>query len=356
MDPSSRLRRSILLSLGSAIAYSRRSDIGGEFLLKITTHIETYAMVRPSISARAMENEAVVVVAEVSDGQHRGWGECNPRFGGGPDKVVADIARVSVALAGSADRQQLQAVLPAGAARNALDCAFWDFAAKRLGQPVYRLAGLPEPAPLRTSYTISLGTPREMAQEAQSVCLRPILKLKLGGDGDPARISAVRLAVPKAHLIVDANQSWTAANFEANLAACRTAGIVYIEQPLPAGNDELLRGHRHPGVTICADESVRDASSLPALLGKYDAINIKLDKAGGLTEALHMVGLAREAGLKIMVGCTVGTSLAIAPAMLLAQGSEIADLDGPLFLAKDRVNCLRYDHSMVYPPQPALWG
>lgn len=313
-------------------------------------------MVRASISSRATESEAVVVVAEVSDGQHRGWGECNPRFGGGPDKVVADIAKVSGKFVGGADLQELQSTLTAGAARNALDCAFWDFTAKRLGQPVYRLAKLPEPAPLLTAYTISLGTPQVMAQEAQSVCLRPILKLKLGGDGDPERVSAVRLAVPKARLVVDANQSWTAANFETNLAACRAAGIVHIEQPLPADADELLRGHKHEGVTICADESVRDAASLPALLGKYDAINIKLDKAGGMTEALRMVSMAREAGLKIMIGCTVGTSLAIAPAMLLAQGSDVADLDGPLFLAKDRVNCLRYDHSMVYPPQPALWG
>ena len=249
--------------------------------------------------------------------------------------------------------------MPPGAARNALDCAFWDLEAKASATPVHAIAGLPAPRPLTTAFTISLGTPSAMAAAAEKSAGRALLKVKLGGTdehgGDPARIAAVRAAAPKATLIVDANEGWNEDNLAANLAACAEAGVVLVEQPLPEAQDGLLAGIKRP-IPVCADESAHDRTSLPALAGKYDAVNIKLDKAGGLTEALAMAEEAERAGFAIMAGCMVATSLAMAPAMLLAQTARFVDLDGPLLLAKDRENGLRYDGSLVYPPSPALWG
>jgi L-alanine-DL-glutamate epimerase-like enolase superfamily enzyme len=244
--------------------------------------------------------------------------------------------------------------MKAGAARNALDCALWDFEAKRRGQPAHALAGLPAPKPLPTAYTISLGTPEAMA-EATAKATHPLLKIKLGGAGDPARIAAVRHAAPRADLIVDANEAWGADNFAGNMAACTDAGVLLVEQPLPAGNDAFLLDVAHP-IPLCADESVHDRASLAALTGKYEAVNIKLDKAGGLTEALAMVGEAERWGLQIMVGCMVATSLAMAPATLIAQRAKFVDLDGPLLLAQDRPDGLKYKKGLVYPPTAALWG
>jgi L-alanine-DL-glutamate epimerase-like enolase superfamily enzyme len=252
-------------------------------------------------------------------------------------------------------REELQHALPAGAARNALDCAFWDLAAKRAGTPVHALAGLPPPRPLTTAFTISLGTPEAMAQAARTAAARPLLKIKLGAEGDRERIATIRAAVPAAELIVDANEGWTPDNLAANLAACAAAGVTLIEQPLPADADEALRTIARP-VPVCADESAHDRASLVALLGKYDAVNIKLDKTGGLTEALAMDVEARRLGLLTMAGCMVATSLAMAPAMLIAQTARFVDLDGPLLLARDRVDGLTYDGSVVHPPLTALWG
>jgi L-alanine-DL-glutamate epimerase-like enolase superfamily enzyme len=245
--------------------------------------------------------------------------------------------------------------MPAGAARNALDCAFWDFAAKRAGRPAHRLAGLVAPKPLVTAYTISLGTPAAMAAAAEAAAHRPLLKVKLGGAGDPARIAAVRRAAPRSELIADANESWTQEDLVTNLAACARAGVTLVEQPLPADNDEPLTRVTHP-CPICADESVHGRGSLPALSGKYDAVNIKLDKTGGLTEALALAEDAERLGFSLMVGCMVATSLAMAPAMLVAQRARVVDLDGPLLLVRDRDDGLRYEGSLVHPSIPALWG
>ena len=246
-----------------------------------------------------------------------------------------------------------------GAARNALDCAFWDLEAKRARRPAHELAGLPAPRPLTTAFTISLGTPAEMAAAAQKSAGRALLKIKLGGNnehgGDPARIAAVRAAAPKSMLIVDANEGWNEANLEVNLTACAEAGVVLVEQPLPEGHDGALARIKRP-IPVCADESVHDRRSLPALSGKYDAVNIKLDKAGGLTEALAMAEAAAQAGLAVLAGCMVATSLAMAPAVLLAQAAAFVDLDGPLLLANDRPDGLTYAGSLIYPASPALWG
>jgi L-alanine-DL-glutamate epimerase-like enolase superfamily enzyme len=260
-----------------------------------------------------------------------------------------------LALQGGLDRAGLQRAMPAGAARNALDCAYWDVNAKQTGRRAYELAGIRAPAPLTTAYTISLSSAAEMAAAAERAAWRPLLKVKLGGGEDRARIAAVRRAAPRAEIIVDANEGWDADNFEQNLAACADAGVTLIEQPLPEGRDDALARIQRP-IPVCADESVHDRASLDALTGKYDAVNIKLDKAGGLTEALALAAEAERRGFIIMVGCMVATSLSMAPAVLVAQRAHFVDLDGPLLLAKDRPEGLRYEGSLVYPPEPMLWG
>ncbi|MGB8576763.1 MAG: dipeptide epimerase, partial [Pseudolabrys sp.] len=252
-------------------------------------------------------------------------------------------------------RRSLQITMPPGAARNALDCAFWDLEAKRSKRPVHELAGLPSPHALTTAYTISLGEPTIMAKAAEKAASRALLKIKLGAEGDAARIAAVRVAAPNAILIVDANEGWDESNLADNFAACAEAGVALIEQPLPEGNDQALAQMNRP-IPVCADESVHDRASFAALGGKYDAVNIKLDKTGGLTEALATVAEAQRQNFTIMVGCMVATSLAMAPAILLAQQARFVDLDGPLLLSKDRPDGLRYVDSLVYPPLPTLWG
>jgi L-alanine-DL-glutamate epimerase-like enolase superfamily enzyme len=269
---------------------------------------------------------------------------------------VAAIEAVRPALQQGLDRPALQQAMRSGAARNALDCAYWDVNAKAAGRRAHELAGLGPTAPLITAYTISLGTPAAMAEAAERAALRPLLKVKLGGgDDDRTRIAAVRRAAPLAEIIVDVNEGWRADDLARNLAACADAGVTLVEQPLPEGGDEVLARIKRT-IPVCADESVHDRASLDALAGKYDAINVKLDKAGGLTEALALAGAAEQRGLAVMVGCMVATSLAMAPAMLVAQRARVVDLDGPLLLAKDRPEGLRYDGSLVYPPEPALWG
>jgi L-alanine-DL-glutamate epimerase-like enolase superfamily enzyme len=245
--------------------------------------------------------------------------------------------------------------MPAGAARNALDCALWDLSAKQTGRRVHALAGL-APKPLVTAYTISLAAPAAMAAAAEQAASRPLLKVKLGGGNDDGkRIAAVRRAAPNAELIVDANEGWDENSLAQNLALCADEGVTLIEQPLPEGRDMALARIKRP-IPICADESVHDRGSLDALTGKFDAINIKLDKAGGLTEALALAAEAERRGFGIMVGCMVATSLAMAPAMLVAQRASVVDLDGPLLLAKDRPDGLQYAGSLAYPAKPALWG
>jgi L-alanine-DL-glutamate epimerase-like enolase superfamily enzyme len=311
--------------------------------------------------SRGAKTEAVVVVVEVSDGpgkgDARGRGECVPyaRYGESVASVTAAIEALRAQIAAGLNRKALQDAMPPGAARNALDCALWDLEAKRAAKPVHEIAGLPAPQALTTAFTISIGSPEAMAKAAAKAASRALLKVKLGTEGDPERIAAVRAAAPKAALIVDANEGWNSQNLAANLAACAKAGVVLVEQPLPEGKDEALARIIRP-IPVCADESVHDRESLPALAGKYDAVNIKLDKAGGLTEALAMAQEARKAGFAIMAGCMVGTSLGMAPAVLLAQGARFVDLDGPLLLARDRDHGLRYEDSLVYPALPNLWG
>jgi L-alanine-DL-glutamate epimerase-like enolase superfamily enzyme len=325
--------------------------------MELSVRIERWPLAGAFTISRGSKTEAVVVVAELGDGSHRGRGEAVPyaRYGETPDGVVAAIEAMRPALRGGLDRDRLQAAMPSGAARNALDCAFWDFYAKQSGRRAYELAGLAPPKPLVTAYTISLATPAVMAEAAERAASRPLLKVKLGGGDDGARIAAVRRAAPRAALIVDANEGWGDDNLARNLTACADAGVTLIEQPLPEGRDAALTRIKRP-IPICADESVHDRASLDALSGKYDAINVKLDKAGGLTEALALAAEAERRGLSIMAGCMVATSLAMAPAMLVAQRARVVDLDGPLLLAKDRPDGLRYEASLAFPPEPALWG
>jgi len=307
--------------------------------------------------SRGSKTEAEVVVAEISDGAFVGRGECTPypRYGETVAGVAAAIAGLADDIRHGLDRSALQRALPAGAARNALDCAFIDLEAKRANRPAHELLGLAAPRPRLTAYTISLGGPEAMAKAAAAASARPLLKVKLGGAGDPERIAAVRNAAPGAELIVDANEGWRAENLSANLAACAAAGVTLIEQPLPAADDAALGAIARP-VPVCADESVHDRATLKMLVGKYDAVNVKLDKAGGLTEALALAAEARTLGFDLMIGCMIATSLAIAPALLVAEHARVIDLDGPLLLARDRADGLRYDGSIVHPASRALWG
>jgi L-alanine-DL-glutamate epimerase-like enolase superfamily enzyme len=324
---------------------------------QLVARIEHWPIAGSFTISRGAKTEAVTVVAEASDGSHTGRGECvpYPRYGETPEATLAALQAMLEPFSKGMDRQALQAALPPGAARNALDCALLDLEAKACGQRVWNLLGRPAPRPCTTAYTISLGTPETMAAATAKAAHRPLLKIKLGGDGDADRIRAVRKAALGSELIVDANEAWTADNLAANLAACADVGVTLIEQPLPAGKDEALARIERP-VAVCADESVHDRASLVGLRERYDAVNIKLDKTGGLTEALAMADAAQALGFEIMIGCMVATSLAMAPAMLLAPQARFVDLDGPLLLARDRDDGLRYDGSLVYPPQAGLWG
>jgi L-alanine-DL-glutamate epimerase-like enolase superfamily enzyme len=299
----------------------------------------------------------VTVLAEVSRDGLIGRGECvpYPRYGETPEATLAAMLSMQEPLGRGLDREALQSAMPAGAARNALDCALLDLEAKATGQRVWSLLGRPAPQACITAYTISLASPEVMASATAKAAHRPLLKIKLGGDGDGARITAVRKAAPESELIVDANEAWTSDNLEQNLAVCAEMGVTLVEQPLPAGRDQALASIRRP-LAVCADESVHDRASLEGLRERYDAVNIKLDKTGGCTEALAMADAAHTLGFEIMIGCMVATSLAMAPAMLLTQAARYVDLDGPLLLAHDREGGLRYEGSLVYPPDAALWG
>ena len=325
--------------------------------LALSVRTERWPIAGTFTIARGAKTEAAVVVAELSDGRHTGRGECVPygRYGETVETVTALIEGMRAALADGLDRTQLQRALPSGAARNALDCAFWDLEAKASGRRAYEIASEPPPRALTTAYTISLGTPDAMGEAAAKAAARKLLKVKLGSQDDATRIRAVRAAAPNAELIVDANEGWRAENLTANLAACAAVGVTLIEQPLPADDDGALATVTRP-IPVCADESVHDRASLASLVGRYDAVNIKLDKTGGLTEALAMADEAQRLGFAIMAGCMVATSLSMAPAVLVAQRARVVDLDGPLLLAKDREHGLRYEESLVYPPSRELWG
>ena len=319
--------------------------------------VERFPIAGTFTISRGSKTEAEVICCTIEDGRFSGRGECVPyrRYGETVESVLAAIESAADAVRGGLSRQGLQALLPPGAARNALDCALWHLEARQSGIPVASAVCKEAPKPLTTAYTLSLGTPAAMAEQAREHAWRPLLKVKIGGDGDRERIAAVVEAAPESKLILDANEGWSAANLEENLSFAARLGIALVEQPLPAGEDGPLAGIDRP-VPVCADESVHAAADLEKLLGRYDAVNIKLDKAGGLTEALLLRDRARQLGFKVMVGCMVGTSLAMAPAVLLAQGADFVDLDGPLLLARDRDPALTYSGSLVSPPDPALWG
>jgi L-alanine-DL-glutamate epimerase-like enolase superfamily enzyme len=323
----------------------------------LVVRIERFPIAGSFTISRGTKIEAVVVVAEISLDGLIGRGECvpYPRYGETPEATLAALEAMQSRVACGLDQESLQGALPPGAARNALDCALIDLAAKRKGQRAWELLGRREPEVCTSAYTISLGSPEAMAAATAKAAHRPLLKIKLGGEGDRERIAAVRAAAPHSELIVDANEGWTPSNLEPNLQACAAAGVTLVEQPLPAGRDETLARIQRP-ITVCADESVHDRKSLPVLRDRYDAVNIKLDKTGGLTEALALADAAQSLGFEIMVGCMVATSLSMAPAMLLTPQARFVDLDGPLLLARDRDDGLRYDGAQVYPPEAALWG
>lgn len=323
----------------------------------LDTRRESWPIAGRFTISRGSKTAAEVMVVEIVDGAQRGRGECvpYPRYGESIDGAMAQVESIRAALERGMDRAALQAALPAGAARNAVDCALWDLEAKRAGTRAWQLAGLAEPRAVTTAYTLSLDTAEKMGAAAKANAHRPLLKLKLAGPEDLDRVRAVHANAPRARLIVDANEGWTAAVYAKLAPELARLAVEMIEQPLPAGDDAALAGIARP-VPVCADESAHDRAGLAQLTGRYDAVNIKLDKTGGLTEALALAQAARAAGLEVMVGCMVATSLAMAPALLIAGQARWVDLDGPLLLAKDREPGLRFDGSLVHPAPAALWG
>ncbi|MBB2755412.1 UNVERIFIED_ORG: L-alanine-DL-glutamate epimerase-like enolase superfamily enzyme [Rhizobium aethiopicum] len=307
--------------------------------------------------ARGAKTAADVITCTLAEDGALGLGECVPyrRYGETMESVFAQIEAARPLIEAGLSRRDLLSAMPPGAARNAVDCALWDLEAKRTGQSVAARLGLADPKPLTTAYTISLGEPEVMAAKAREHAGRALLKVKVGTGDDESRIRAVRAAAPDATIILDANEGWPEAVLERHLDIAAQAGVALVEQPLPAGRDALLAEIRRP-LLVCADESVHHTGDLASLADRYDAINIKLDKTGGLTEALAMKAEAERLGFSIMIGCMVGTSLAMAPAVLLAQNADFVDLDGPLLLARDREPGLRYAASLVFPPESMLWG
>ncbi len=321
--------------------------------MRIEVTRDVFRLAQVFTISRGSRSEAQVLTVRITDGGVQGRGECVPyaRYGETLDSVEAQIAGLPERF----DRAELQELLPPGAARNAVDCALWDLEARRAGKRVWELAGLPAPGPEITAFTLSLDSPEKMRAEAAKNAHRPLLKIKLGTPDDMPRLEAVRAGAPASRIIVDANEGWSAEIYADLAPHLVRLGVDLVEQPLPAGDDEALVGLARP-VPVCADEAAHDRASLPALRGKYDVVNIKLDKTGGLTEALAMKQAALAEGYELMVGCMVGSSLAMAPAVLVAQGVAITDLDGPLLLAEDREHALKFDAGRVYPPDAALWG
>ncbi len=307
--------------------------------------------------ARGAKTEACVVTVRLTHDGAAGWGECVPyaRYGETPESVLAQIEAVRSLIENGADRVALGHAMPPGAARNALDCALWDLEAKRAGAPVWALAGLPEPGPATTAFTLSLDEPDAMAQAARAAAGYPLLKLKIGGAGDLARLAAVAAARPDARLIIDANEGLNPETLPVLLTQARALNVELIEQPFPADADVALEQIAAP-VALCADESLHTSADVERLARRYDAVNVKLDKTGGLTEAIATIAAARAAGMKVMLGCMVGTSLAMAPAAVIAGLADWVDLDGPLLLAQDRVPGLRFEGATLHPPPRALWG
>ena len=320
--------------------------------MRITVQPETFQLAQVFTISRGSRSQAEVLTVRIEKDGLIGWGECVPyaRYG----ESLASVTEQIEAL-GDISHGELAEALPAGAARNALDCAFWDLKAKTSGVPVAQRIGLQKLQPQITAYTLSLDSPEAMERQAKLNAHRPLLKIKLGTPDDMPRLEAVRRGAPKARIIVDANEGWSAEVYSDLAPHLLRLGVELVEQPLPASEDDALLGLARP-LPICADESCHDRSSLPHMRGKYDYANIKLDKTGGLTEALALRDAALEAGFGLMMGCMVGSSLAMAPAVLLAQAAQFTDLDGPLLLAEDRDHALKFDADGVHPPVAALWG
>lgn len=324
---------------------------------RLDVQVERFPIRGAFTISRGSKTEAEVITVRLSEGGVAGWAESVPyrRYGETPESVRARIEAVRPALEAGCSRADINRLLPPGAARNAVDCALWDLEARQRGLPAWQLAGLREPRPVTTAYTLSLDMPAAMAEAARRAPATEVLKLKLGGEEDLDRLRAVREAAPEARFIIDANEGWDLPTLERLAPLCAELGVVLIEQPLPAAEDHLLARGRYP-VSICADESCHTAEDVDRLAERYDAVNIKLDKTGGLTEAIRTLEHARRHDLEIMVGCMVGTSLAMAPALLLTPYAAFVDLDGPLLLMEDRTPSLCYQHGQIAPAQPGLWG
>tara|TARA_B100000676_G_scaffold309196_1_gene372094 strand:- start:1476 stop:2462 length:987 start_codon:yes stop_codon:yes gene_type:complete len=328
-------------------------------MLRLKTYAETWPLREVFTISRGSRTETSVIVCELEQDGVRGWGEGQPnsRYDETQESTLRDIEGVRLGIeSGKIDRIRLQSVMKAGAARNAVDCAFWDLEAKRSGKRVWELAGLPEPQPVTTAYTLSVATPMEMAAAAERNAHRPLIKMKLTGEGDLDRVRAVRAVLPETPIIVDANEGWEISMVERFATELRQLQVRLVEQPLPQADDEALANVAHP-VPFCADESCHISEDVAHLKNLYDVVNIKLDKTGGLTEALKLRKVAVDVGMEVMVGCMVATSLSMAPGVLVAQGALVVDLDGPLLLARDRDAGLIYDEAgRVHPPKKELWG
>ncbi len=326
---------------------------------KLTITHDSWPIAGSFTISRGSKTSAEVVYVRLEQNGAIGQAECTPyaRYEETIEGAMADLEAARAQIETGCKRADVPGLLKLHASRNALDCALWDLEAKLTGKPVWQLAGLArKPEPVITAYTLSLNTPDAMANAAARASERPLLKIKLGGDGDDDRLRAVREAAPKSRLIIDANEGWKPAELDNRLAVCAETGVELVEQPLPADDDEALKGLGKTGVLICADESAHGKEDLHKLQGKYTAINIKLDKTGGLTEALALAKAAREQGFEIMIGCMLASSLAMAPGHIVAQLAKVVDLDGPLLLAKDRDPPIRFAGSIMHPPPSALWG
>ena len=322
-------------------------------MIRLQTFEESFPLAKSFTISRGSKTEARVIRVVATDGEFQGQGECVPyaRYGETPESVIAQIS----SLGKVENRDSLQTLMPAGAARNAVDCAIWDLEAKQSGKPVWHLAGLNRPQPVTTAYTLSLNDPAVMEEDARRNAHRPLVKVKLGTEDDIARLKAAKRGAPSSTFIVDANEGWSPESFRLLIPTLKELDIALVEQPLPEGKDEIL-AELKPEMMLCADDSSHTSEGLEPLSGRFSCVNIKLDKTGGLTEALRMKAKAEKIGLGIFVGCMVATSLSMAPAVLLAQGAKFVDLDGPLLLARDRPDGLRYDLSTVHPSKPELWG
>ena len=321
--------------------------------MRIEVTPDVFKLAQVFTISRGSRTEAKVLTVRLSSDGVTGWGECVPyaRY----DETLESVAAQIEALPSAFTHDSLYDLLPAGAARNAVDCALWDLEAKQAGKRVWELLDLPAPRPQITAYTLSLDTPENMQAQAAENAFRPLLKIKLGTPDDMPRLEAVRAGAPKSTIIVDANEGWSAEVYAELAPHLVRLGVALVEQPLPAGEDGALIGMDRP-VPVCADESAHDCASLPKLKGKYDMVNIKIDKTGGLTEALRLREAALREGYEVFVGCMVGSSLAMAPATLAAQGVSFVDLDGPLLLGEDRPHALVFDEKGVHPPAAELWG